>query len=90
MLADALLLDSLAHVGPEYQGMVLRHKTGSIETARIDVGVLRGPRAGVAYAVGANWAVGDKRASTIDTMRELGEQIRRHVTGLARDEEGNA
>lgn len=90
MLADALLLDSLAHVGPEYQGMVLRHKTGSIETARIDVGVLRGPRAGVAYAVGANWAVGDKRASTIDTMRELGEQIRRHVTGLARDEEGDA
>ena len=87
MLADAFLLDSLAHVDPDYQGMVLRHKTGSIETARIDAGVLRGPRAGVAYAVGANWPAGDLRAPVIDAMRAIGEQIRQYVTGLDRNDE---
>jgi beta-lactamase class A len=66
--------------------MVLRHKTGSVETARIDVGVLRGPRAGVAYAVAVNWDSGDLRAEAIDGMRRIGERLRQYVTGLARDE----
>jgi len=89
MLADAFLLDPLAHVGPEYQQMVLRHKTGSIETARIEVGHLSGPQGRVAYAVAANWPDGlDLRAAAIDDMREIGEQIRAHVTGLARDDGG--
>ncbi len=88
MVADAFLLDPLAHADSEYQGMVLRHKTGSVGFARIDVGHLSGPAAGVAYAVAANWkgSSDDLRASVIDDMRAIGEQIRAHVTGRARDE----
>ncbi|MDN5977201.1 serine hydrolase [Acidipropionibacterium jensenii] len=89
MLADSFLLDPLAHVGPEYQQMVLHHKTGSIDTARIEVGHLAGPAGRVAYAVAANWADGtDLRAAAVDTMRAIGEQIRHHVTGLAREDAG--
>ncbi|AOH45408.1 serine hydrolase [Propionibacterium sp. NM47_B9-13] len=88
MLSDAFLLDPLAHVEPEYQGMVLRHKTGSIPTARIDVGHLQGPNGAASWAVAANWLEGgpDLRAVAIDDMRAIGEQIRRHVTGMARDD----
>lgn len=89
MLADSFLLDPLAHVEPEYQQMVLRHKTGSIGTARIEVGHLAGPAGRVAYAVAANWPDGtDLRAAAIDTMRTIGEQIRRRVTGLDREDAG--
>lgn len=90
MVADALLLDPLAHVEPEYQSMVLRHKTGTISEARIDVGVVRGPRRSVAYAVAANWAeeLPDQRAAALDAMHEIGEQIRRHITDLDRDDPG--
>ena len=89
MVADALLLDPLAHADAEYQGMVLRHKTGSTSFARIDVGHLRGPAAGVAYAVAANWkdAPLDLRAPVLDAMRAIGEALRAHVTGRARDDE---
>lgn len=87
MLADSFLLDPLAHVDPEYQGIVLRHKTGSVDTARIDVGHVAGPAGRIAYAMAANWSEddGDLRAVAIDAMRAVGEQIRAHVTGLARD-----
>lgn len=87
MLADAFLLDPLAHPDAEYQGMVLRHKTGSTSFARIDIGWLQGPTASVAYAVAANWKHQrmDLRAPVIDAMRTIGEGIRAHVTGLARD-----
>ena len=90
MVADALLLDPLAHVDADYQSMVLRHKTGTIAQARIDVGVLRGPRRSVAYAVAANWAeeLPDQRALALDVMREIGEQIRHYVTDLDRDDPG--
>jgi beta-lactamase class A len=86
MVADALLLDPLAHVEPEYQDMVLRHKTGSTSFARIDVGHLTGPGASIAYAVAANWkdADDDLRAPVLDTMHAIGEQLRGHVTGRAR------
>lgn len=88
MLADAFLLDPLAHPDPEYQGMLLRHKTGSTSFARIDIGWLQGPAATVAYAVAANWKgrPEDLRAPVIDSMRALGESIRAHVTGRRRDE----
>lgn len=88
LTADAFLLDPLAHVDAEYQGMTLRHKTGSVGFARIDTGLLRGPVAGVAYAVAANWkeSAADLRAPVIDGMREIGERIRAHATGLAREE----
>ncbi|WP_225733515.1 serine hydrolase [Pseudoclavibacter sp. CFCC 13611] len=84
MVADAFLLDPLAHVEPEYQQMVLRHKTGSTDFARIDVGVVSGPQSGVAYAVAANWKgePDDLRAPVLRAMHAIGEQIREHVTGL--------
>ncbi|MDQ0644135.1 serine hydrolase [Microbacterium murale] len=87
MLADAFLLDPLAHPDAEYQGMLLRHKTGSTSFARIDIGWLQGPAATVAYAVAANWKDRreDLRAPVIDAMRAIGEGIRAHVTGRARD-----
>ena len=89
MVADALLLDPLAHAEAEYQGMVLRHKTGTTSFARIDVGHLAGPAASVAYAVAANWKGSrwDLRAPVLDAMRELGETLRAHVTGRPRDAE---
>jgi len=89
MVADGLLLDPLAHVEPEYQGMVLRHKTGSTSFARIDIGHLTGPAAAVAYAVAANWKDSDDdlRAPVLDAMHAIGEGLRAHVTGRARDDE---
>lgn len=88
MLADSFLLDPLAHVEPEYQGMVLRHKTGSTSVARIDVGHVSGPAGAAAYAVAANWkgASEDLRAPAVDAMRTIGEQIRAYVTGAERAE----
>jgi beta-lactamase class A len=88
MTADSFLLDPLAHVEEEYQGMVLRHKTGSVSFARVDVGLLSGPAARVAYAVAANWKTSplDLRAPVIDGMRAIGESLRRHVTARARDD----
>ncbi|GAA1657084.1 serine hydrolase [Microbacterium flavum] len=87
MVASAFLLDPLAHTEPEYEGMVLRHKTGTTSVTRVDVGHVRGPRAAVAYAVCANWRgeEDDLRAPVLAAMRELGEQIRLVVTGRARD-----
>lgn len=91
MVADALLLDPLAHEEAEYQGMLLRHKTGSTSFARIDVGHLVGPVASVAYAVAANWkgSPHDLRAPVLDDMRAVGEALRAHVTGRGRDEEAS-
>ncbi|MEZ3161205.1 serine hydrolase [Microbacterium sp. BWT-B31] len=87
MVADALLLDPLAHVEAEYQGMVLRHKTGSTSFARIEIGHLIGPAAAVAYAVAANWKDSDVdlRAPVLDAMHAIGESLRAHVTGRRRD-----
>jgi beta-lactamase class A len=87
MVAAAFLLDPLAHVDREYQGMQLRHKTGAISTARIDVGHLSGPQGSIAYAVGANWDHAaeqglDLRASVEGSMVQIGEVIRSWVTGM--------
>lgn len=91
MVAAAALLDPLAHVDPDFEGMLLRHKTGTTETARIDTGILTGPAAGVAYAVAANWedADGDRRAEVLARMRGIGEWLRRHVTGAGHAQHGH-
>lgn len=88
MVADSLLLDPLAHIEPEYQGILLRHKTGTTEFARIDIGHVSAGAGAVAYAVAANWKECDRdlRAPVMGAMREIGEQIRRYVTGLARED----
>lgn len=84
MVAAGFLLDPLAHDEPEYQGMELRHKTGTTSFARIDIGILNGPARNVAYAVAANWKEGasDLRAPVLRAMHQIGDSIRRLVTGL--------
>lgn len=84
MVAAGFLLDPLAHDEPEYQGMELRHKTGSTSFARIDVGILNGPERKVAYAVAANWPEDstDLRAPVLQTMQRIGNSIRGLATGM--------
>lgn len=84
MVAAGFLLDPLAHDEPEYQGMELRHKTGSTSFARADIGILNGPARSVAYAVAANWSdeSGDLRAPVLAAMHRIGDSIRALVTGL--------
>lgn len=84
MVAAGMLLDPLAHAEPEYGGMVLRHKTGSVSFARADIGHVAGPRASVAYAVLANWknSADDLRAPVLAAMRDIGVRLRRHVAGV--------
>jgi beta-lactamase class A len=50
MVAGSFGLDPLAHRGADH-GILLVNKTGTDTGVRSEVGVLRGPRAGVAYAV---------------------------------------
>lgn len=88
MVASALLLDPLAHLDPEYQGMVLRHKTGTTSVTRVDTGHLAGPAGAVAYAVCANWrgsSDDDLRAPVLAAMADIGESLRQYVTGLQRE-----
>ncbi|MGO1837598.1 MAG: serine hydrolase, partial [Agrococcus casei] len=81
-------LDPLAHLEPEYQDILLRHKTGSTSVTRADIGIVSGPAGSVAYAVAANWKgrTEDLRVPVIDAMRAIGEQIRARVTGRERDD----
>lgn len=88
MLADSFMLDALAHIDPEYQGMVLRHKTGSTSVIHCDIGHVSGPAGEVAYAVLTNWkgSADDLRVPATDGMRAIGEQIRARVTGRSRED----
>lgn len=87
MVASAFLLDPLAHLDPEYQRVVLRHKTGTTEVTRVDVGHASADAGAVAYAVCANWRGIDEdlRAPVLDAMAAIGESIRAYATGLPRD-----
>lgn len=83
MVAAAFGLDPLAHAEPD-RGITLVNKTGTISTARIDIGCVTGPAGGLAYAVGANWdadAADDPRDQVLATMREIGAELRRRVGG---------
>ncbi|MYM18553.1 serine hydrolase [Brevibacterium sp. 5221] len=88
MTAGAFGLDPLAH-GFADRGVALWNKTGTIETARIDVGCVRAGERALAYAVLANWddpgtaagagAHGDPRDEVLAAMRRIGEQVRQHL-----------
>jgi len=84
LVADPLRVDPLAHVDADARGIVLRHKTGSTDVVRADVGHVSGAHGAVAYAVIANWkdAGTDLRDSVTDGMRAIGELIRARVTGI--------
>jgi beta-lactamase class A len=83
MVAAALHLDPLAHVQPD-RGLLLRHKTGTDDGIRADVGLLRGHQAGISYAVCARWepsqgTSADARGTVLEAMAELGRQLLRIV-----------
>lgn len=79
MVAAAFDLDPLAHTEPD-RGVTLINKTGTIRTARIDVGVVTGPTGAVSYAVLAGWAPdADPRDAVLATMRTIGRSIRAWV-----------
>jgi beta-lactamase class A len=81
MTASAFGLDPLAHAEPD-RGIALVNKTGTISTARADVGIVTGPHAAVAYAVLADWDDGhDPRDQVLADMAAIGHLIRAHVTG---------
>lgn len=77
MVAGAFGLDPLAHPD-EDRGYLLRNKTGTISTARIDVGVVTASGRSLAWAVLANWAPDrpDPRDSVLTAMSELGWWVR--------------
>ena len=81
MVAAALDLDPLAH-GEADRGVTLVNKTGTISTARGDVGVVGGPDATLAYAVLATWPQHvDARDQVLAAMRAVGQQLRAAVGG---------
>lgn len=81
MVAAAFDLDPLAHAEPD-RGVTLVNKTGTISTARGDVGVVSGPAATLAYAVLATWPEqADPRDAVLAAMRAVGQQLRSAVGG---------
>ena len=80
MVASAFGMDPLAHQDPD-RGLLLRNKTGTISTARIDVGVVSGKTGAIAYAVLANWDdADDPRDDVLSRMTGIGRTIRDAVS----------
>jgi beta-lactamase class A len=73
MVASAFGRDPLAHRGVEHNTWMV-NKTGTDVGVRSEAGVLRGPRAGVAYAVSVHFDDIDlsRRLRVIDALRALG------------------
>lgn len=80
MVAGAFGLDPLAHRQADH-GILLVNKTGTDSGVRSEVGVLRGPRAGVVYSVSMSFA--DTRLSSrlavLDAMRSVGLDLLEYV-----------
>jgi beta-lactamase class A len=80
MVASAFGLDPLAHSRSDHS-LSLFNKTGTDEGVRAEVGVLRGPRAGVAYAVTAVFR--DRRLAdrlgVLGAMRTVGLDVLEYV-----------
>jgi beta-lactamase class A len=80
MVSSAFGLNPLSHRESDH-GMLLVNKTGTDSGVRSEVGVLRGPRAGVAYAVSTYYA--DTRLSSrlavLDGMRAVGYDLLEYV-----------
>jgi len=80
MVASAFGLDPLAHRMPDH-GVLLMNKTGTDGGVRSEVGVLRGPRASVAYAVSMYYAdtMLSSRLAVLDGMRQVGLDLLEYV-----------
>jgi beta-lactamase class A len=80
LLASAFGLDPLAHRSIDH-GIQLVNTTGSEVGVRADVGLLRGSRTGVAYAVTIQFADAglQARLRVIDAMRTIGADLLEYV-----------
>jgi beta-lactamase class A len=80
MVAAAFGLDPLSHRRGDHE-LTLVNKTGADPGVRCDVGVLRGPSAGVAYAVSTTFDDADlaTRLAVLDGMRTVGLDILEYV-----------
>ncbi|MBX3195800.1 MAG: serine hydrolase [Schumannella sp.] len=80
MVASAFGLDPLSHRGADH-GLLLVNKTGTDTGVRAEAGVLRGPRAGVAYAVSVQFHDDGiaARLRVLDAMRTTGFDLLEYV-----------
>ena len=80
LVASAFGLDPLSHRGADH-GLQLVNKTGTDRGVRSEVGVLRGPRGAVAYAVSVQFNDSGvaARLRVLDAMRAVGFEILEHV-----------
>ncbi|HEY0247119.1 MAG TPA: serine hydrolase [Gryllotalpicola sp.] len=80
LVAGAFGLDPLAHRSADH-GILLVNKTGVDDGVRSEVGVLRGPRAGVVYAVSTYFddSALPTRLGVIDGMRTIGLDLLEYV-----------
>ncbi len=80
LVSSAFGLDPHSHRHPEH-GILLVNKTGTDAGVRSEVGVLRGPRAGVTYAVSTYFddTTLPARLGVIDGMRTVGLDLLEYV-----------
>ena len=80
MVASAFGIDPLAHRDADH-GMQLVNKTGAAAGVRSEVGVLRGPRRGIAYAVSVQFedASISSRLRVLDALRSVGLELLEYV-----------
>jgi beta-lactamase class A len=80
LVASAFGLDPLAHRGADH-GLTMVNKTGSDAGVRAEAGVLRGPRAGVAYAVSLQFNDDGvpARLRALETLRAVGLDLLEYV-----------
>ena len=80
LVASAFGLDPLSHRGTDH-GLQLVNKTGTDHGVRSEVGVLRGPRGAVAYAVSVQFNDSGvaARLRVLDAMRSVGFELLEHV-----------
>lgn len=81
MVSSAFGLDPLAHRSADH-GMLLVNKTGADPGVRSEVGVLRGPRAGVTYAVSTYFDDTGlaARLAVLEGMRTVGLDLLEYVS----------
>jgi beta-lactamase class A len=80
MVASAFGLDPLSHRGADH-GIQLINKTGTDDGIRSEVGLLSGPRTGVAYAVTVQFTDSGlaTRLRILDAMRSVGTDLLEYV-----------
>ncbi len=80
MVSSAFALDPLSHVRSDH-GLSLMNTTGSARGVRSEAGVLRGPRASVAYTVtiGFEDDVHTRRLAVLQSMRTIGIGVLEYV-----------